>query len=137
MAIIQGIPGIEVGVKVDNQPTIEYVFEDDEVQHIDNYSLVYIESQPDSSFSVVIRMDPSFTTNYICPMAAHVYVDGTLTNRRTFPVQRITQFGGFIEEIRSAEGLNESGNHICRGFQFGKTEIGIFTQHPWLKTALT
>ena len=128
MAIIKGFHGVEVHININNQPTMEYICEDDDVQIIDHYSLAYIESQPDSAFSVVIHLNEDFTTNYICPMAAHVYVDGALTNRRTFPLNRITQTGGLVEVINRAEDFDEHGRQVYRAFQFGKTEIGMFSQ---------
>jgi hypothetical protein len=125
MVVIDSLPGAWVKVKVEGYFTTEFECQDDEVQSLDRHVITYIESQAGQHFSVFIHLNELFATNEdaLRPWAAHVYVDGALTNRRTFPVGNFTGPGGLFEEIHAAEEV-EDGYQIRREFRFAKANIG-------------
>jgi hypothetical protein len=124
MAIIPAVPGLEVRVKVEDKHTTEYVYDDDDVQPLGNHALVYIESRPLAHFSIHFHISGALTSVYNCHVGAHVYIDGSLTNRRTFPIHTFARPGGYEEEIHSAEDFDKDGYQVLRAFRFAKADIG-------------
>jgi hypothetical protein len=124
MAILPAVPGLDVCLRVDGELALERTAAGDEVVMEDRYVVKYIECRPGSKFGVSIEFAPLFTYYTWTTMAAHIYIDGALTNRRTFPKHRLV--GDFLEEITGAEDFDNNGEQVQREFVFAATEIGLF-----------
>jgi hypothetical protein len=79
MAIIEGIPGLSVVVRVDGEPLVEYSNNDGEnIGNSPTQTVIkYIEAITDKKFDVVINATKEF--RFTSPQVAHhVLVDGIL-----------------------------------------------------------
>jgi hypothetical protein len=123
MAILPRYPGLDVSIRVEDQFAYEYKAPDDpQVDHHDRDIERYIECSPGARYGISICFDRDFSFHTYTPMAAHVYIDGALTNRRTFPRHRLD--GHFVELIDAAEDFDSDGNQVRREFVFAEADIG-------------
>jgi hypothetical protein len=124
MAVIDQLPGVQVRVKVESDFAMEYFYDDHDVKAQDYHVVSYIESKPGRCFSICIDFDETFLRNRRrgYPMAAHIHVDGTLTNRRTYTQERILDW--CRDEIKYAEDYDDNGTQYQRRFLFAQTVIG-------------
>jgi hypothetical protein len=123
MAIIEVLPGLKIRIRVESELATEYFYDDDDVKLEDLFALSYIESKPGLAFSICLDWDERFLRHPACDydMAAHIYVDGSLTNRRTYPRHRIRD--RVLDEIKYAEDFQDD-LQILRRFIFAKAVIG-------------
>jgi hypothetical protein len=124
MAILESLPGLEVYITIEEEPAREYVDQnDDTVSEHDMNVTRYIRARPGANFAVHISFTNKFAEHTNYTMAAHVYVDGVRTNRRTFPLRVLRTFGQAIR-IDDAEDTDEDGNKVERQFGFADMLVG-------------
>jgi hypothetical protein len=124
MAILGSLPGLEVYITIEEEEAREYVDQyDDTESEYDMNVTRYIRARPRAHFAVHISFTNKFAEHTDYTMAAHVYVDGVRTNRRTFP-QRVLRANGQAIRIDDAEDTDEDGNKVERQLGFGDLLVG-------------
>ncbi|KAF2665307.1 hypothetical protein BT63DRAFT_463595 [Microthyrium microscopicum] len=119
MAIIPGIEGLDVVIRVAGKPTYEYEDPDGpRGQNTARTETLYIESQPGKRFAVDIMIRKEFAHHCRSHIAAHIFVDGALTNRRTFYAGQIVY--GKNQVVTGAEDFID-GMQVKRDFIFAET----------------
>lgn len=136
MAIINGIPGLKVTVKVEDQTAKEYddpEMDDDDEQNNDDLHIVkpglprphvvkYIEAKTDAAFAFSITRTPDFKH-----LADHVFFKVVVDGQRDKHIQSDHKSGKQITwhgKVNSLYSRDSNGNNYEHKFKFGNINVG-------------
>lgn len=124
MAIITGIPGLKVAIRV-NQVELQEYQDPDEGENTPSRTIKYIQATSGAYFDVFVKLIPGEFKRTTSDISIDVYVDGTCVNR---PILRLNCNSFTYGTPRIIEGAyNGSGQDWkLHRFQFSQLDIGEF-----------